>query len=270
MYNANISIRNDRLIRICCLNYQLNKPPTAEAVCDNTQLYEYLDKQITNGRLFSQITVKDLKNQCKTSISSSHNNVTGRIIFKLKKKIQEFHDIFDKLPNGSASTCLNYEYVYCFAKSLWFVGPLFVFSRVFYFIFPIILLIEEFNYFVNEDDNTEESLLDEINDIVLFQVVLFGCYYCLVIVWIVNFLNVCDFYYWSKLVGIGSGKWDIGVASVLFSTSRLQFWIAVIEKYNKIIDDVAIRQILCQYLGNDIASIVFGYYVQISISDIDN
>ena len=262
MYNANISIKNDRLIRICCLNHKLNRPVAGDTICDNEQLYQYLHKQTTNAKLFTQVAVKDLKKQCKTSLRSSNNNVTARILFKLNERIEELQNKFDQLPDGNTSTCLNYEHVYCIAKLIWFLSPLFVFSRIFYFIFPIISLIEEFNYFLNDDN--DESLSESINDIVLFQVVLFGCYYCLVIVWFVNFVNVCNFYYWTKLVGIGSKKWNMTANSVRIDSPKSKFWKPIIEKYNKMIDDIAIQEILCEYLGNDIASIVFEYYIQIS------
>ena len=259
MHNANITIENDRLIRICCLNYQLYKPRTNNPVCNNEKLWQYLDEQTRNARLYTQITVKDLQKQCNVSRRSSHNKVIGRMLFELNDTIREVYKRFDKLPGGFASTCINYEDVYCMAKFIWFVLPLFVFSRIFYFVFPIISLIQEFDYFLNNNGHD-----NAINDIVLFQVVLFGCYYCLVVVWIVNFLNVSSFYYWTKLIGIGSGEWDLDRKSSSFLETVL--WKETIEQYNKMIDDVAVQEILRQYLGNDIASIVFEYYVQISIS----
>ena len=261
IYNSNITIKNDRLIRICCLNYQLNKPPIDDSVCDNEKLYRYLDQQTRNSSLFTHITIKDLQKQCDTSLRSSHNIMTGRILFELNDKIKLLRTRFDTLPGGYAWTCINYEHVYCIAKLIWFVLPLFVVSRMFYFLFPIISLTKEFDYLVN---NNSDDIYNAIDDIVSFQVVLFGCYYCLVVVWIVNFLNVLNFYYWTKLVGIGSTKRDLYERSDVFFKSL--FLKKSIEQYNKMIDDIQIQQILCQYLGDDIASIVFEYFLQISIS----
>ena len=259
MYNANISIKNDRLIRISCLNYQLNKSSgsSCRAICDNAKLYHYLDKQTSDARLFTQMTIKDLQNQCDMSQKSSYNNITGRMIFRLKEIVGQFKDKRILLPSGKyhSCKCRNYEHVYCMAKSIWFISPLFVFSRMFYFVFPIISLIAEFNHFAKDKN---ESLLDAIDDIVFFQLILFVCYYGLVVIWIINLFNVCRFYYWTKLIGIGSKdkEWVVDEKSL--------FWRATIDKYNKMIDDVAIQEILWQYLGKDIASIVFEYYVQIS------
>ena len=266
MYNANISMKNDRIIRICCVNYQLNKPPLTNVPCDNLQLYEYLDIQTSNTKLFNDITVTDLLNQCDKSLQSSHNDVISRTIYKLKDVFWDWKKRFDKLPGGSEIyTFLNFGQVYCIAKLFWFISPLFIFSRIFYFVFPIVSFVKEFNYFLNDNndnDNDNASLSNKIDDIVLFQIVLFVCYYCLVVVWIINFVSVCDFYYWTKLLGIGSKKQGLETRSIGLNALTFTF-----KQYNKMMDDVIIQDILCQYLGNDIASIVFEYFIKIQIVD---
>lgn len=274
-YNFDITTKKDRLIRVCCANYQLLKVE----ICNNKQLFDYLKQRETHPQLFVNITAQMLLDHCDPNIGSSHITIKDKTVERVEHIFEDQRDTIkrkkDDLKNAYFVAQYSWEvtskwrvflanYNYCFAWIFFgFVFPLFVVTRIFYFVFPIICVINEFKYYVgNEESNQDKSFSFDLifniiknNDIVIFQVVLLLVYFTLAFLWIVYFINVLKFYYWVKFLGVGSGYWSIWNANKQTTIKD------IVRQYNQMYDDLIISSLLCEYLGTDIASVVFKYYL---------
>ena len=270
-YSFDITTIKDRMIRICCVNYHLHK----QKVCANQTLFNYLNKQTDHPQLFLDITPQNLKDHSDSKLNPGFIDLS----------IKQLKDNFNSQKNDIKTTkwklndpnyipkswevlskwrlALQYYTLFCTYVFFGFVLPLFIVTRIFYLIFPIIAIIEEFKYYTNQSNKSVISfgLIGDIidnNAIVLFQVVLFIMYYILVIIWIGYFFHLLNFYFWVKLIGLeGSEYFGIWNAKKIVTMN------AIIQQYNQMYGDLIIEGILCDIFGNDIASVIFNYYLAV-------
>ena len=265
-YTYNITTIKDRMIRISCIQHQLLQ----QTEFKNPQLLTYLKQRASHPQLFVNITPQNLLDHCDIRSDTSHPGFVG---LSTKKFRDNFDDHIDKIkrmkrnlndptywqePPLTKWDIILEQQTLCFKYIfLWFILPLFVVTRVFILIFPIIVLIEEIRYYVKQSD--ESISIDLIGDImndhviVSFQVGLLIIYYILVILWIVYFFNVVNFYYWVKLAFCGP-RYYYGNKKTMN---------AIVEEYNEMYDNLFIQGLLCDTFENDIASVIFEYYLAI-------
>lgn len=236
------------MIRICCVNYELIISSQCEY--SNDKMLKYLEQQIVNPQLCLDTTPQDLLNHCQNR-NTSYTNIFNLIWQNWKNHYrrevewaQESMTTWNKLVQRSR--------LYCWMIGMWFVLPMFMVSRMFYLAFPIIAAIEEFKYYyVSHDEKYQDPVIHEM---LMFQIALLVAYYCLVIVWIVSFVNVWQFYYWTRLLGVGRENWYFEQMNDQKQTMN------IVKRYDKIFNHLTIVALVKEYFGSDIGSVVLKYY----------
>ena len=268
-----LTAKQDRILRICCVSYHFH----SNSICKNLKLYKFLEDKKKSHNKFYKVSLQNLLDNCDKDTTKRVSFFARTIdVFKrgIKSQKESMQSVKEKLNNQTyrpydwefihpCGLCLKQLAVGWLLSFIFILIPLWCITRVFYLAFPIISLVNEMQYYVNNSNkNTSWNLIWNIignNEIVTLQIILTGIYWFLVIIWIVNLINVLSFYYWLKFVGLGSDYWS------LWDTKPQKVYNDIVKQYQDMYDEMVVKEILCDFYGNDIASIVFYYYTNINL-----
>ena len=269
-----ITAEQDRIMRICCATYHFHK----NGICENKKLHNYLETKATSSNKFYTISIQNMVDHCddeKTTGVTFFDRVFHHFRTIIKDDVKGRDKLKEKL-NDPSYVAYDWEQISkwgLFLKQLaictictfiFVLIPLWCVTRLFYLSFPVISMVNEMKYYVKNSDDGKFSwnLMWNIvnsNEIVLLQVILTGIYWFLVLTWIVYLVKVMNFYFWVKLVGLGNNYWS------LWDVQQTKVYNDITEQYQTMYDSLVVKEVLCEFFGDDLGSIIFDYWININI-----
>ena len=256
-YDSSVSKKQDRIIRLCCINYELHKTKMHE---DET-LFNFLSKH--EKQLFLTVTPQDIRcnnlyvekkltanvyfdEKLLDSIISNYNDAKSDKE-RLKGKLDDPRYVAQFYENITKAELWIKRCTQIFSFGATFIlFPIWCLSRIFFFIFPFIVIIDSYN----------KNRLPSIDSI---QSILTIAYWTFCIGWIIAFCNVLEYYFWIHHVSVG------GYFSLLTINGNNCFD-NIVNKYYQLSQGFLVRKIVFTCMGHDIGSIVLDYWANIDLN----
>ena len=258
LYDSSISYKQDRIARLCCINFELHE----SKIWEDDPLFEYLSKHEKHS--FLDVKAKDIrKNNICVQIKSTERvyffeilldmyldfwHETKGVTANLRRKLNDRTYVARRYEIVNRTEMFIQMSAQVFAFGATFIlFPIWCLSRMFFLIFPLIVII----------DSYEKGNLPGIGSI---QFILTIAYWTFCVAWIIAFYKVCQYYFWIHHIAVG------GHLSMYKSNANKCFE-NIVKRYNKLSQVLIVKKIVFGCIGKDIGSIVFDYWVHIEIED---
>lgn len=259
LYDSSISFKQDRMVRLCCINYELHK----SKIHQDETLFNYLSKHEKES--FLDIKPKDIRMNNKFVVKKEDlykvyldERVLNLYLGIWQETTEDVEHMKTKL-NDPIYTPTRYEVVsktelfvrratQIFAFGATFIlFPIWCLSRLFFLMFPFIVIIDSY-------------IKDTLPGIDSIQFILTIAYWTFSIAWIIAFYNVWQYYFWIHHVAVG------GYFS-LWQSNANKCFDDILHRYNKLSQVLIVKKIIFDSIGKDIGSIVFHYWVHIELGE---
>ena len=152
---------------------------------------------------------------------------------------------------------LRYIQLICGILLSFVILPVWLLSRAFQFIFPLLFIIAN-EMSINNDNRLDWKVI--LFDKYLFQTILTCMYWSLFLIWLLFFINVSNFYYWIHHIGVGADYLN------QYGINTVQMFDDICKFYEKHVSQkIIVSKILNDVFGKDLGPIVFYYFSMIDL-----